>query len=48
VVFVPVAALTFYTAAKSQRLTEFLEAVSDRRLPLRRKLAALVRVWRRT
>lgn len=48
VVFVPVAALTFYTAAKSQRLTEFLEAVSDHRLPLRRKIAALVRVWRRS
>jgi hypothetical protein len=47
-VFVPVAALTFYTAAKSQRLSEFLEVVSDHRLPLRPKFAALVRVWRRS
>ncbi|WP_313808698.1 hypothetical protein [Sphingobium sp.] len=46
-VFIPVAALTFYTAAKSQRLSEFLEAFSDRRLSMRAKLLALVRVWRR-
>ena len=46
-ILVPVAALTFYTAAKSQRLSEFLEAVSDARLPFRRKLHAFVRVWRR-
>lgn len=45
-VFVPVAALTFYTAAKSQRLSEFLETVSDRRMPLRAKFGALARVWR--
>jgi hypothetical protein len=42
-----VAALTFYTAAISQRLSEFLETVSDHRLPLRNKLAALRWVWRR-
>jgi hypothetical protein len=46
-VILPVAALTFYTAAKSQRLSEFLEAVSDARLPPREKLRALGRVWRR-
>jgi hypothetical protein len=45
-VMIPVSALTFYTAAKSQRLSEFLEAVSDPRLPLRFKLRALARVWR--
>ncbi|MET0178910.1 MAG: hypothetical protein ABW194_00310, partial [Novosphingobium sp.] len=46
-VLIPVAALTFYTAAKSQRLSEFLEAVSDARLSPRDKLRALARVWRR-
>jgi hypothetical protein len=46
-VLIPVAALTFYTAAKSQRLSEFLEAVSDRRLPIRVKLRAFARVWQR-
>ena len=46
-VLVPVAVLTLYTAAKSQRLSEFLEAVSDRRLPTRHKLRALARVWQR-
>ncbi len=46
-VLVPVAALTFYTAAKSQRLSEFLEAISDSRLTARQKLRAFVRVWRR-
>ncbi|MET0376393.1 MAG: hypothetical protein ABW128_19320 [Rhizorhabdus sp.] len=47
IVLVPVAALTFYTAAKSQRLSEFLEAVSDARLTAREKLRALARVWKR-
>lgn len=46
-ILVPVAALTFYTAAKSQRLSEFLETVSDSRLPFRHKLRAFLRVWRR-
>ncbi len=46
-VLVPVAALTFYTAAKSQRLSEFLEAISDSRLTARQKLRTFVRVWRR-
>jgi hypothetical protein len=45
-VFIPVAILTFYTAAKSQRLSEFLEAVSDARLSVRQKLNALAQVWR--
>jgi hypothetical protein len=45
-VFVPIAALTIYTAAKSQRLSEFLEALSSTRLSFRQKLAALARVWR--
>lgn len=43
----PVAALTFYTAAKSHRLAEFLEAMADERRPLKDKVASLLRVWRR-
>jgi len=46
-VAVPVAALTFYTAAKSHRLAEFLDAVSDERRSAREKVRALGRVWRR-
>lgn len=46
-VLIPVSALTFYTAAKSQRLSEFLETVSDPRLSFRLKLQALKRVWHR-
>lgn len=46
-VAIPVAALTFYTAAKSQRLAEFLEAVSDERQSLGQKARLLAQVWRR-
>lgn len=46
-VSIPVAALTFYTAAKSQKLAEFLEAVSDERRGAREKLAVFMQVWRR-
>jgi membrane protein YqaA with SNARE-associated domain len=46
-VFVPTAALTIYTVAKSKRLSDFLEALSDERLAARAKLGALAEVWRR-
>ena len=38
--------LTLYTMVKSQRLSDFIDALSDERLTLRGKLAALARVWR--
>jgi len=46
VVFVPTIALTFYTITKSKRLADFLDALSDERLPARAKLGALAAVWR--
>jgi hypothetical protein len=46
VVFVPTTVLTLYTIVKSKRLSDFLEALSDERLSARRKLGALVEVWR--
>lgn len=45
-VSIPVTLLTFYTVAKSQRLSEFVDAASDPRMTNRQKLGALVRVWR--
>jgi len=45
-VFVPVALLTFYTILKAKRLSDFLEALADERLPARAKLGALLDVWR--
>ena len=46
-VFVCTTALTFYTMAKSKRLSDFLDAVSDERLSVWAKLGALAAVWRR-
>jgi hypothetical protein len=46
-VIVPVAALTFYTIVKSKRLSDFLEALSDERLPAASKLRSLLAVWRK-
>ena len=46
-VLVPAALLTFYTAAKSQRLAEFLEAMSDERRGARIKWRAFMRVWQK-
>ena len=46
-VLVPVTALTFYTIVKSKRLSDFLEARSDERMPARSKLASLLDVWRK-
>jgi hypothetical protein len=45
VVFVPTTFLTFYTIAKSKRLSDFLDALSDERLTLKQKLGALAAVW---
>jgi len=46
VVLVPTVALTAYSIVKSKRLSDFLEALSDERLPARAKLGALIDVWR--
>ena len=46
-VLVPTVALTAYSILKSKRLSDFLEALADERLPAKRKLGALVDVWRR-
>jgi hypothetical protein len=45
-VFVPTAALTLYAVLKSKRLSDFLDALSDERMPGSAKLATLVDVWR--
>jgi hypothetical protein len=47
IVFIPVFLLTLYTIIKSKRLSEFLDALSDERLPGKDKLNALMRVWRK-
>jgi Mg2+ and Co2+ transporter CorA len=44
-VLVPTLALTFYTIAKSKRLSDFLDAVSDERLGLWAKCRAFAAVW---
>jgi hypothetical protein len=44
-VFVPTTLLTLYTIAKSKRLSDFLDALSDERLTLRQKLGAFAAVW---
>ena len=45
-VFIPTIALTMYTMAKSKRLSDFLDALSDERLSFWKKVKAFVRVWR--
>ena len=45
-VLVPTALLTFYTIVKSKRLSDFLEALSDERLPARAKARSFLDVWR--
>jgi len=45
---IPVTVLTFYTIAKSKRLSDFLEAISDERLPARAKMNVLMDVWRKS
>jgi hypothetical protein len=40
-------AIVVVTVLKSKRLADFLEALSDERLPTRHKLGAFLRVWGR-
>ena len=47
VVFAFTTALTFYTIAKSKRLSDFLDALSDERLSWWSKAKSLAAVWRR-
>ena len=39
--------VTLYTIVKSKRLSDFLEALSDERMPARAKLGSLLAVWKR-
>jgi len=41
-------ALTGWTIVRSKRLSDFLEALADERLPARDKIAAFAAVWRRS
>ncbi|MBG9389965.1 hypothetical protein I5803_18180 [Caenimonas sp. DR4.4] len=45
-VFIPTIWLTFYTMAKSKRLSDFLDALSDERLSVWQKTKVLAAVWR--
>ncbi|HEU5297281.1 MAG TPA: hypothetical protein VFU71_21050 [Burkholderiaceae bacterium] len=45
VVFAGTVWLTMYTIAKSKRLSDFLDVLSEEALPWRTRLGALVRVW---
>ncbi|HUR87614.1 MAG TPA: hypothetical protein VMZ74_00875 [Ramlibacter sp.] len=44
-VFIPTTVLTLYTIAKSKRLSDFLDALSDESLTVRQKVTAFVAVW---
>ena len=46
-VFVPTLVLTFYTIAKSQRLTNFLDALGTETMGVGEKFRAFVKVWRK-
>lgn len=46
-VLLPTTVLTFYTIIKSKRLADFLDALSDERMPLKAKAGALLDVWRK-
>jgi len=46
-VLVPTTVLTFYTIVKSKRLSDFLEALSDERLPASAKFKSLLDVWKK-
>ena len=46
-VMIPVAMLTFYSIVKSKRLSDFLEALSDERLPASAKFQTLLDVWKK-
>ncbi|TMG85068.1 MAG: hypothetical protein E6H78_08105 [Betaproteobacteria bacterium] len=47
IVLIPTTVLTFYTIVKSKRLSDFLEALSDERMPTAAKFKSLLDVWRR-
>ncbi|WP_228720711.1 CorA family divalent cation transporter [Nitrogeniibacter mangrovi] len=47
VIFAGMTWLTFYTVMKSKGLSDFLDALSDERVSIGRKLGALLGVWRR-
>lgn len=47
VVLFPVTAITLFTIVKSKRLSDFLEALSDERLPAKAKLGTLAAVFAR-
>ena len=44
-VFLPTLLLTFYTVAKSRRLSEFLDTLSDEKIGWRVRLRSLLAVW---
>jgi hypothetical protein len=46
ITFVATIALTFYTIVKSKRLSDWLDALSDERLPSLAKIKVLIDVWR--
>jgi hypothetical protein len=48
IVFVPTTALTLYTMAKSKRLSDFLDVLSDERVPPWQKVKAFFAVWGRS
>jgi hypothetical protein len=39
--------ITFYSIVKSKRLSDFLETLSDERLPAMAKLASFLDVWKK-
>jgi hypothetical protein len=45
---VPTALLLLFTVMKSKKLSDFFEALSDERLPLRAKIGSFMSVWKRT
>ena len=47
IVLIPITALTLYTIVKSKRLSDFLEALSDERMPAAAKFKSLLDVWKR-
>jgi Mg2+ and Co2+ transporter CorA len=47
IVLVPTTVVTFYTIVKSKRLSDFLEALSDERMPTAAKFKSLLDVWRK-
>ena len=46
-VLIPTALLTFYSVRKAKRLSDFLEALSDERMPTKAVLRSMIDVWSR-